>query len=261
MKLAPINRQTAAAFVERHHYARTTPATVRFTLGWYEGHELVGVALWGVGVRPRHTIQKLFPPLGTDDYLELNRFCLLDEMPRNSETRFLGACVDEIRRTRPAVKLLLSWADGLRGKPGYIYQAANWLYGGLIKSDFYVAEDGEVVHPRLLITRYGSRSVWQELRMSHVWGYQFRYCICMSCLRDLFYTYIGEECPHCGARVTPECYVEGELPDANGHRLDFRASAHEPSSGGSAASPPPARHVTQRGGRGRRAANVAGSAR
>lgn len=51
----------------------------------------------------------------------------------------------------------------------------------------------------------------------------FCYCVCMSCLRDLFYTYVGETCPHCGAVLTAECYVEGELPDASGHLIDFRS--------------------------------------
>jgi hypothetical protein len=89
----------------------------------------------------------------------------------------------------------------------------------------------------------------------------FSFCVCMGCLRDLFYTYPGEECPHCGAAVTAECYVEGELPaQADGHRLDLRASAHEQRSGGRAARRPAGR-VTRRGSRSRPASNVAGSAR
>jgi hypothetical protein len=51
----------------------------------------------------------------------------------------------------------------------------------------------------------------------------FAYCVCMGCLRDLFYTYPGEECPHCGAAVTAEAYVEGEMPGVDGHKIDFRS--------------------------------------
>jgi hypothetical protein len=177
MELRPITKRQAKEFVALHHYARTTPSTVVTAYGLFVGEKMTGVALWGYGVRPVHTVRKLFPSLSTGDYLELNRFCLLDEMPRNSETQFLKLCVSRIREEFPRVRVLLSWADGLRGKPGYVYQAANWLYGGFIKSDFYFAGDGEVVHPRLLITRYGTRSVWQELGLSHAWGLQFRYCL------------------------------------------------------------------------------------
>jgi hypothetical protein len=176
MEIRIISRATAKEFIERNHYARTTPSTVKFCLGWFDGERLMGVGLWGYGVRPAHTIARMFPSLATANYLELNRLCLLDELPRNSETQFLSACVAEIRRLFPDVKLLFSWADGLRGKPGYVYQAASWLYGGFIKSEFYAARDGEVLHPRLLITRYGTRSVWKTLGLRRVFGYQFRYC-------------------------------------------------------------------------------------
>ncbi|MEA2174221.1 MAG: hypothetical protein QOD00_1813, partial [Blastocatellia bacterium] len=171
-----ISRAGARDFILQNHYARTTPSTVKVSLGWLEGDRLVGVGLWGYGVRPLHTVKKLFPSLGVENYLELNRLCLLDELPRNSESQFLSACASEILKLFPQVKVLFSWADGLRGKPGFVYQAASWLYGGFIKSEFYAAEDGEVIHPRLLISRYGTRAVWKELGLRRIFGYQFRYC-------------------------------------------------------------------------------------
>lgn len=176
MEIHTIAKPLAKEFIARHHYARTSPSTVVTCHGLFHDGRLVGVALWGYGVRPMHTIKKVFPSLSVKEYLELNRFCILDEMPRNTETQFLKLCIEKIQAQSPNIKVLLSWADGLRGKPGYVYQAANWHYGGFIKSDFYIAEDGEVVHPRLLITRYKTRTVWQSLGLRHAWGYQFRYC-------------------------------------------------------------------------------------
>ena len=166
------------AFVAEHHYAVICPPITKMTYGLFHDGELVGVALWGYGVRPMHTIRKLFPSLGVANYLELNRFCVLDAMPRNTESVFLKLCAERIRKDFPGVKLLFSWADGLRGKPGYVYQAANWLYGGKIVSQFYRTEEGEVVHPRLLITRYGTRNAAfvRELGLQKITGFQFRYC-------------------------------------------------------------------------------------
>ncbi len=130
-----------------------------------------------MGVRPKHTIAKWFPGVATSDYLELNRLCLLDEWPRNSESQFLKILAAHIKRDFPHVKLLLSWADGLRGKPGYVYQACSWLYGGCITSDFYTDQGGHVLHPRLLITRYGSRGkeTVRRLGLRHYFGKQFMY--------------------------------------------------------------------------------------
>jgi hypothetical protein len=170
--------KAAKEFVRQHHYAVISPPINKLALGLYKGTRMVGVAMWGYGVRPKHTIKLLFPSLGVSDYLELNRLCLLDEMPRNSESQFIKENERLIRQEFPHVKVLFSWADGLRGKPGYVYQASNFLYGGKILSEFYATKSGEVVHPRLLITRFGRRDkkFAFSLGLRKIKGYQFRYC-------------------------------------------------------------------------------------
>ena len=177
IKIQPISNSTGRRFVAQHHYAVICPPITKLSLGLFAGDDLVGVALWGYGTRPRHTIKRIFPSLDVEDYLELNRLCVLDSMPRNTESFFLGTMAAYIGEHLPGVKLLYSWADGLRGKPGYVYQASNWLYGGHIWSEFYMTGEGEVVHPRLIITRYGTRkkSVTLALGLSKVRGFQFRY--------------------------------------------------------------------------------------
>ena len=63
------------------------------------------------------------------------------------------------------------------GKPGYVYQASSWLYGGFIKTQVYMNEESESVHPRLLITRYGTRTkeFCKSIGLTKWQGYQFRY--------------------------------------------------------------------------------------
>jgi hypothetical protein len=148
------------------------------TLGYSDEQGLAGVALWGWGVRPMHTIRRLFPSMSTGDYWELNRLCLRDDCPKNSESSFLARCAEWMRANQPQIKLLLSWADGLRGKPGYIYQAAGWLYGGSITTEIYITDSNEPVHPRMMITRYGTRNkaLCNSLGLRKIWGEQFIYC-------------------------------------------------------------------------------------
>lgn len=176
--LERIELREAKAFVRRWHYSKIFPPHCLVNLALRDGKgKISAVAMWGYGVRPRHTIQKLFPSLGVGDYLELNRLCLRDDEPRNSESHFISLCAEWIRANCLDVKLLFSWADGLRGKPGYVYQASSWLYGGYIKTDLYVDEHGGPVHPRLMITRLGTRSrkEWTRQGFAKWWGYQFRY--------------------------------------------------------------------------------------
>ena len=178
MQISEILVKDAKEFIRLHHYAVISPPINKLALGLYKENRLVGVAMWGYGVRPKHTIKRLFPSLNVPDYLELNRLCLLDEMPRNSESWFIGENIGYIRKKCPDVKLLFSWADGLRGKCGFVYQASNFLYGGKILSEFYATKDGEVVHPRFLITRFGRRDkkFTFSLGLVKIKGFQLRYC-------------------------------------------------------------------------------------
>jgi len=168
----------AKTFVRTWHYSEIFPPHCLLNLGARDTNGLLAaVAIWGYGVRPLHTIRGLFPSLGTRDYFELARLCLRDDMPKNSESRFLSECAEWIRKHIPRIKLLFSWADGVRGKPGYVYQASSWLYGGFIKTQVYMDEHGESVHPRLLITRYGTRTreFCKSIGLVKWHGFQFRY--------------------------------------------------------------------------------------
>ena len=174
-----IQTETARDFVRRNHYAVISPPINKLSLGLFKEDKLVGVAMWGYGLRPKHTLKLMFPSLEVENYLELNRLCLLDEMPKNSESQFISENVAYFKKHFPKVKVLFSWADGLRGKCGYVYQASNFYYGGKILSEFYATKDGEVVHPRLLITRFGRRDMdfaFKVLGLKKIKGYQLRYC-------------------------------------------------------------------------------------
>jgi hypothetical protein len=137
-----------------------------------------------MGVRPIHTIKLLFPSLGREDYFEIGKMCMLESMPKNSESVFLSKTVEWIKQNT-SCKILFTWADGILGKPGYVYQASNFMYGGFIWTDLYISDTGEKVHPRTSQglaakgdTKYGHRPTLAELKSKnwkHYKGKQFRY--------------------------------------------------------------------------------------
>ena len=71
-----------------------------------------------------------------------------DRYPRNSETQMLSKVFKWFKYNCPEKKFLYTWADGIVGKPGYVYQAFNFWYGGYIWTDVYIGPDGEKIHPR-----------------------------------------------------------------------------------------------------------------
>lgn len=182
-----VSRDESLEMIRAYHYSDTLPKINRHFLGCFLDGIMVGTLTLGLGTRPRHTIQRLFPSLDTGDYYEIGRMCMTDAMPRNSETQMLSAVVRWIRRYEPGVKVLFTWADGIMGKPGYVYQAASFMYAGSIESEIYL-RDGVKLHVRgmksLLLDNPGedkrktvrpTLAQMRELGIEHYKGMQYRY--------------------------------------------------------------------------------------
>ena len=147
-KINEISRSLATDFVQSLHYSKIMPKLTKHFLGCYMENELVGVLTLGWGTQPKATIAKLFEGLDTKDYYEIGKMCMKEEMPKNSESQMISAVVKWMKENCPEKKFLYTWADGIMGKPGYVYQAANFLYGGFIWTSIYISEKGEKIHPR-----------------------------------------------------------------------------------------------------------------
>jgi hypothetical protein len=200
MILQKISKQQAELFVKSNHYSKVMPRITKHFLGCFiddpeslfENNKLVGVITLGWGTRPLHTIKKLFPSLSPKDYYEIGKMCLSDEMPRNSESQLLSLTINWIKKNLPEKKYLFTWADGIVGKPGYVYQSANFLYGGYIWTEVYVTDKNEKIHPRTMQSidknkndgyKYGQRPDFErrkELKLKRIWGKQFRYIYPLS---------------------------------------------------------------------------------
>ncbi len=175
-----IDRASAFAFVQEHHYSAVLPRLTKLTIGGYRDGQLSAVVTFGWGVRPLHTIAKAFPGLTPADYYEVGKMCLGDWMPRNSESHFLRRALRLLKELRPQLQIVWTWADGILGKPGYVYQAANFFYGGFIWTEMYLDAAGIRVHPRSVqgFTTQGKRDreTTEGLGLQKYWGKQFRYC-------------------------------------------------------------------------------------
>ncbi len=147
-RVQEIDKILAIEFIQSRHYSKVMPRLTKHYLGIYDGTTLAGVITLGWGTQPLQTIRKLFPKLVTKDYYEIGKMCMDEDYPANSETQMLSAVFKWIKLNCPKQKLLYTWADGIVGKAGYVYQAFNFLYGGFIWTDIYIGADGEKIHPR-----------------------------------------------------------------------------------------------------------------
>jgi hypothetical protein len=143
-----INKYMVVEFVQKFHYSPVFPKITKHWLGVFNDDVLVGTLTLGWGTQPKQTIKKVFPTLDTQDYLEIGKMCMSDDMPKNSESQMLSAVIKWLKENKPDLIMLYTMADGIMGKCGYVYQSANFLYGGEYWTDVYMTKDGEKVHPR-----------------------------------------------------------------------------------------------------------------
>lgn len=183
--LNPIDTAQALEIVKKvHQSSDTLPTVTKECLGIYISGELEGVITLGYGTRPKHTIKRMFPSLDAPDYLEIGRMCINNDFKTNTESQMLSKTMKYVKKHLPEVKLIFTWANGLLGRIGTVYQASNFLYGGYIKTECYV-KDGVQMHPRGIKRwlhpndpRKTVRPTAEEkikYNIEHIQGKQFRY--------------------------------------------------------------------------------------
>lgn len=149
-----------SAFVKEHHYSHSHQATnILYSFRIDVGGVLSGAALFGnMAGNPKASCVME----GHDDpheYQELCRLVLLNELPKNSESRFIGWCLRWLKKNTNLVALI-SFADPTQNHKGTIYHATNWVYCGLQKQDRNrLIVNGVDIHPRQLYNMYGTSSV------------------------------------------------------------------------------------------------------
>ncbi len=159
-QIRKVTREEATELVQANHYSPVMPKLTKEWLGVFKKEKMVGVVTLGWGTRPLHTIQKIVSKdLTSQDYFEIGKMCMLDSEPKNSESQMISQLVRWIKQNHPEVQFLYTLADGIMGKCGYVYQAANFYYGGEYWTDSYISAEGEKVHPRT--TRLLCRENWE----------------------------------------------------------------------------------------------------
>jgi hypothetical protein len=144
-------------FVLQHHYAAVYVAA-RFRFGLFRQGKLVGVAVFSHPVNDR-TLTGVFGGRATES-VELGRFVLLDEVPANGETFFLGHCLRALKKlglrgvvsfSDPVPRTMACGEAVFPGHIGTIYQAANATYLGRGTTRLlHVLPDSSVLNERAI---------------------------------------------------------------------------------------------------------------
>ncbi|WP_441253655.1 hypothetical protein [Bradyrhizobium sp. 613_E4_N2_2] len=120
-----------------HHYAKRVPS-ISHAFGLFDGDRIIGVVTFGVPASRQ--VQTGACPTAPSSVIELNRLCVLDEAPRNTESWFIARA---LRMLPPYI--VVSYADTIQGHMGFVYRAANFNYAGWTDMDRKTARYDYVV--------------------------------------------------------------------------------------------------------------------
>ena len=152
-----INSSKANKMTAQYHYSGVGFKKAILNQGIYRKSDdlLVGVLQWGCSFQEGIRLDRyVTDPITKDQYLELNRFSMADSEGANAESQAISLGIRWIKKYRPDIKLLVSYAGRKEGNYGFIYQATNWEYLGYFVSNGFWFVDGEERHQVTLWKRY-----------------------------------------------------------------------------------------------------------
>ncbi len=154
--VSPVPVKIAKELIVRNHYLHSLPGGTQITFGVFLSGRLLGIVVLGVG---SFNAKSLVEDAVAEDCLTLTRLWLSDDLPKNSESRVIGAVLRFLKKDTE-LKFILSYADPAQGHVGTIYQATGWIYTGLsVAMPLYDTGDGKLHHSRSLAHAYGTHSM------------------------------------------------------------------------------------------------------
>ncbi len=124
VRLRPITAKAGNDFIRRVHYSGKSTRNSQLHIGVFYHGSLHGAMQIG----PPLDRSKLLPLVaGTTrtGMAELNRMAFDDVLPRNSESRAIAVLAHLLRKIRPELKWLVTFADATACGDGTIYRAAG----------------------------------------------------------------------------------------------------------------------------------------
>lgn len=178
----PISRDSACEVVRRIHYSGKIVNNSTLHLGVFYRGRLEGAIQFGSPIDRR----KVLPLVNGSEWnqmLELNRMAFSEALPRNSESRAMAVAFRMLRKHRPDIKWLLSFADATQCGDGTIYRAAGFVLTAIVPNKQMIRmADGRVVARKTLDNPqhtgadgcFGSR-VALDAGGEYLVGHQLRY--------------------------------------------------------------------------------------
>ena len=148
--LRPISRKQADEMVRQHHYSGISVNNTQLNIGVFYRSQLEGAMQFGPPL-DRRKLLGLVRDTPWEGMVELNRMAFSENLPRNSESRALAVAMKLLRKHKPAVQWVVSFADATQCGDGAIYRASGFALTLVKPSEaIYKLPDGTIIHKMTL---------------------------------------------------------------------------------------------------------------
>jgi hypothetical protein len=147
----PCERNEIRDFIEEWHYSKNINGLSckhNFKL-MYEG-EIIGACIFGqiamAGVWKKYVDDK-------EKLIELRRLCCIDETPKNTESYFVGKCLNWLKNNT-RIETVISYSYLTYNHTGIIYKASNFELIGQTNPGKVIMYNGKRYHDKTIRTKY-----------------------------------------------------------------------------------------------------------
>jgi len=150
----------ARTMLNKHHYAGYgRPASNMFAA--MHGDELAAIVKFAPVVRKEVATKE---KLEYDQVLELDRFCIAPRFQiKNMASKVMSLAVSAIRKERPDIKMIVSFADMAQGHSGTIYKASNWTQVETCAESYvYERQDGTRMNKKVVYDAARKRGLTEK---------------------------------------------------------------------------------------------------
>jgi len=157
-----IDRKFANDIIVKNHYSKKFYNATYIHLGLFNISGLIGVLQYGYAMNPASQ-GSIVKDTSIDEYLELNRMWIKDDVGKYPESRAVSLSIKYIKRKFPKIKWIQSFADERCGGFGIVYQACSFDYYGEHSSVFWEFEN-EIYHNSLITNNNRNKKAELEKR-------------------------------------------------------------------------------------------------
>jgi hypothetical protein len=153
-----VTYDAAEAWIGRYHYLGKSPAGAFMRLGVFSP-DMLGCIIYAQATNA-HGVSAKYGLEQWRGNIEIARVAVHPDAPANTASRVVSAANVYLHSISfPPLEWLFSYADTGQGHHGGIYQALGSVYVGMSEARHGFTLNGEPIHPRSVVARYGTQNV------------------------------------------------------------------------------------------------------